>query len=33
LGKYVVNHSYIIPGFVHVITGVAAGYFLSFIFF
>lgn len=33
LGKYVVNHSYIIPGFVHVISGVVAGYFLSFIFF
>ena len=33
LGKYVVNHSYIIPGFVHVISGVTAGYFLSFIFF
>lgn len=33
LGKYVVNHSYLLPGFVHIISGVAAGYFLSFIFF
>ena len=33
LGKYVVNHSYIIPGFVHVISGVVAGYFLSAIIF
>lgn len=33
LGQYVVNHSYLLPGFVHIISGVAAGYFLNFIFF
>lgn len=33
LGKYVVNHSYIIPGFVHILTGVAAGWVLAQIFY
>ena len=26
LGSWVLNHSYLIPGFVHILTGVAAGY-------
>ena len=26
LGSWVLNHSYLLPGCVHVITGVAAGY-------
>ncbi len=33
LGKYVVNHSYIIPGFVHIISGVAAGYVFAQLFY
>ena len=33
LGTYVVNHSYILPGFVMVISAVTAGYFISEIVF
>lgn len=28
LGSWVLNHSYLLPGFVHVVSGVAAGYLL-----
>lgn len=28
LGSWVLNHSYLLPGFVHIITGVGAGYLL-----
>jgi anaerobic C4-dicarboxylate transporter DcuA len=33
LGTYVINHSYILPGFVMVISSVTAGYFISKIVF
>ena len=33
LGKYVVNHSYIVPGFVHILSGIAAGWVLAQIFY
>ncbi len=33
LGKYVINHSYLRPGFVMVISAVIAGYFISQIVF
>ncbi|UJF22303.1 hypothetical protein [Shewanella sp. OMA3-2] len=29
IGKYVLNHSFIIPGFIGVITATLVGYFLS----
>ena len=33
LGTYVINHSYLLPGFVMVISSVSAGYFISQIVF
>lgn len=33
LGKYVLNHSYLLPGFVHILTGVGFGYLLAQVFF
>ena len=32
IGKYLFNHSFMIPGLIHVVTATIVGYFISFLF-